>query len=471
MSPLKRDLELLQFYGLKGGMLKVWEKLIVDRKRFKSKMKRSMPDFSAYSLPKPVGLPQTDYNEQKLTIWYLVHCFYPTHTGGTERFVYNLAKQQQQAGHAVKIITLSELAVKKFTANRGEIFYREVDYKGLPVIEFRYRKTPVGLYYKVIEESSALKEFAQYHIKQERPDIVHCAYPQPFAGFLTACREEKIPYILTLTDFNIFCHYATMVKQNGQFCAGCQEGRLCEQDCPTRVIGNPTTRYHTAKQIMENAAAVVTPSEFVAKIIHKEFPAIIPYVIPHGLGEGFSNDKSRKQTKRIIYAGALSELKGVHLLIEAFRKIEGNVTLDILGTGNSFYVKRLHKLAKGDARIQFVGVVPPEKMQQIYRTSDCVVVPSIWYETYSFVLREALACGCIVIASDIGAMPEAIIEGKNGFLFRSGNVEDLQCVLQKAINFDWHEYYQASFPSLQDEGNYYQALYGLGKINDLRLRN
>ena len=98
-------------------------------------------------------------------------------------------------------------------------------------------------------------------------------------------------------------------------------------------------------------------------------------------------------------------------------------------------------------------------MQQVYRKSDCVVVPSIWYETYSFVLREALACGCIVIASDIGAMPEAIVEGKNGFLFQSGNVKDLQCVLQKTINFAWHEYYQASFPSLQDERNYYQTLY------------
>ena len=43
--------------------------------------------------------------------------------------------------------------------------------------------------------------------------MVHCAYPQPMAAFLQACTEREIPYVVTLTDFNIFCHYATMVDR------------------------------------------------------------------------------------------------------------------------------------------------------------------------------------------------------------------------------------------------------------------
>ena len=64
---------------------------------------------------------------------------------------------------------------------------------------------------------------------------------------------------------------------------------------------------------------------------------------------------------------------------------------------------------------------------------DVLVVPSI-AETYSLAAREALSAGLPVIASDGGALPEAIEHERNGFLFPTGNVEALAACMQRLID-------------------------------------
>ena len=55
---------------------------------------------------------------------------------------------------------------------------------------------------------------------------------------------------------------------------------------------------------------------------------------------------------------------------------------------------------------------------------DAVVIPSLVWESYSMVAHEALACGVPVIASRLGALPEAVRDGHNGLLFEPGSAVD-----------------------------------------------
>jgi glycosyltransferase involved in cell wall biosynthesis len=61
---------------------------------------------------------------------------------------------------------------------------------------------------------------------------------------------------------------------------------------------------------------------------------------------------------------------------------------------------------------------------------DAVVVPSLVWETYSIVAREAMSLGIPVIASRIGALPEAIRHGDNGLLFTPGSAQELARILR-----------------------------------------
>lgn len=96
-------------------------------------------------------LPVIKERVQPFCIYYLVHYFYPNRQGGTERFVFNMARAQQEKGHRVKVFTLGTADCNEYPFSVGDILYRTFLFEGLEVVEFRYRKTPYGLFYKRID--------------------------------------------------------------------------------------------------------------------------------------------------------------------------------------------------------------------------------------------------------------------------------------------------------------------------------
>lgn len=454
---LKKAKSLFDYYGIRGMAAKVWEKYVIDRKRFRMEGKADVPYFP--SCPDK-ELPAFNREGKPLFIYYLVHYFYPSRQGGTERFVLNMASEQQAQGHRVKVFTLGTEDCCKYPNSVGDMLFRTFFFQGIEVIEFRYRKTPFGLFYKrMVSDDTCMRRFADFFLQKDCPNIVHCAYPQPMATFLQVCVEKCIPYIVTLTDFNILCHYATMVEQNGHFCPGCKQGARCKTRCDTHTVPNFLERYKTAEKLLQSASAVTVPSTFVASVIYQEFPKIVPYVIPHGIApEFFYSRKPIQRVQKFAYVGTFSELKGIHMLLSAFQRISGDYTLDLYGKGNSAYEQRLMRQAGGDARIHFCGPIAFDRMPEVYRTHDCVIVPSLWYETYNFVVREALAAGCLVVAALIGAMPEAIQEGENGFLFAAGDEESLREALLSATGFSGI-ILSPKQPSIVGEAKQYERIY------------
>ena len=54
-----------------------------------------------------------------------------------------------------------------------------------------------------------------------------------------------------------------------------------------------------------------------------------------------------------------------------------------------------------------------------------IIVPSEIYESFSYTVAQGMACGKIVIASNIGGIPETVDHGKAGLLFEPGDTQDL----------------------------------------------
>ena len=448
-----------RLFGTAMMLAKAWEKFVIDRYRFRSGVKRTPTFFEKDEVKKnsPTDLPSKFV---PLTICYLVHYFFPDKQGGTERFVENLAREQINLGNHVRVITLGKRRPREYTHQTGEIYWEEFIYEGIPVTQIRYRRSPRGLYYdEILPDDPAMSEYAHMALERYQPDVVHFAYPQPFAAFARICVQMGVPYCVTLTDYNMVCHYSTMVNKSGMFCAGSKEGKLCKRKCRTYGVTDTGRRYQNAGRLLSNAFEITVPSRFVAAVIGQEFKDKPMRIIPHGISRRFSRSCQRSKTTHFLYAGTLSELKGIHLLIEAFKQLHGDVALRVCGGGERNYVRALMCSAADDPRITFLGEIKAEDMPDVYKNVDCVVVPSIWYETYNFVLREALACGCIGVAANVGAMPEVIEEGKNGFVFEAGNIYSLRAALEKALTFQWSEYVQRRFPSVEDEGVCYQNIY------------
>jgi glycosyltransferase involved in cell wall biosynthesis len=129
------------------------------------------------------------------------------------------------------------------------------------------------------------------------------------------------------------------------------------------------------------------------------------------------------------FIGTLYEHKGVHLLVKAVRQLPADVPLEvrIYGSTEDYpdYCATLRELADGDPRIEFRGTFPNGRIGEILSALDVLVVPSIWYENTPLVIYSAQACGCPVIASNLGGLSEAVEDDVNGLLFEAGDVGQL----------------------------------------------
>jgi glycosyltransferase involved in cell wall biosynthesis len=178
----------------------------------------------------------------------------------------------------------------------------------------------------------------------------------------------------------------------------------------------------------------------LAGIFRKEFPGLEVKIINHGLNfhRLRRNEKSYAPHDPVVfcYAGSFNGYKGTHLLVEAFKGVRSaNALLKIYGSGTEeSYVKDLTAMAQGDGRIEFCGVYPEEKTGEILSGVDVIVIPSLCYESYSMILHEALASNVPVVATNLGGLAEKIEDGVNGFLFTSGDTEQLRTVLQKIVD-------------------------------------
>ena len=147
--------------------------------------------------------------------------------------------------------------------------------------------------------------------------------------------------------------------------------------------------------------------------------------------EAGAKKKRNPNEKMIIYAGVLIPGKGVHFLLDAF----GNITSEGLSTklwiiGNSenreyaeMLKGKVERLSLGN-RVIFSDSLPQPVLADLIAQAQVLVLPSL-SEGLGRVIFEAMACGTPVIGSAVGGIMEMIVDGENGFLIPSGDVDSL----------------------------------------------
>jgi len=143
------------------------------------------------------------------------------------------------------------------------------------------------------------------------------------------------------------------------------------------------------------------------------------YAIPedkiHVVGAGYDDSLFRTQTKpkprpvRLVYAGKLSEAKGVPWMLRALAEIDTpSWELHLVGGGSGPEKDTCLSLAeKLGNRVKQYGAVPQEKLAEILRPSHIFCLPS-FYEGLPLVVIEALASGCRIIANDLPGTRELV---------------------------------------------------------------
>jgi L-malate glycosyltransferase len=137
---------------------------------------------------------------------------------------------------------------------------------------------------------------------------------------------------------------------------------------------------------------------------------------------------------RIGVVCALRPEKGLDSLLVAFAAVSREHSVaKLLIVGNGPECDRLHEQARELGIFdRCVFVRETQQVAQWLRAMDIFVLPSL-SEAFSNALMEAMACGCCVVASDVGGNPELAGDPRRGVLFEAGNADALASVLRQLI--------------------------------------
>jgi len=141
----------------------------------------------------------------------------------------------------------------------------------------------------------------------------------------------------------------------------------------------------------------------------------------------------------VSFVGQILENKGIGSFLRMARALEGD-SLRFLIAGEcrdpalvpgAYDLERLQHEIGGDERILYLGY--RRDVENVFRTSDILVVPSCWGEPFGLINIEAGAVGIPVVAMRDGGIPEIIRDGDNGLLVDVGDEQGLVAAVRRLV--------------------------------------
>jgi glycosyltransferase involved in cell wall biosynthesis len=371
-----------------------------------------------------------------MRILYIVHQFMPEFSSGTERVTLNLAKAAQASGHQVDILTCSV---------RAEILWPVMDEAGLrlAVIEgvpvHAIAANPgTSLANLGFEEHSLAPDLLDRFLNGREPyDLVHITHAMRMLEVAEQIQARRIPYVLTLTDFFLACYRINLVQLSGALCAGPAKGAQCAISCPGGLgAGRLAARQERMRSILDQAAAIVACSDYVAEVFRREHPDLPIQVIGHGVDLlRFDGRKRRARDGTLVfgYVGTLSEAKGVHILAEAFVDAAiADARLDLIGPiHDEIFALRLREIVARSDRIVIHPAAPAQAIPALLEQFDVLCLPTLVPETFSLAVHEGFAAGVPCIVSDLGYPAQVVRAGRCGDIARAGEVRDWRALINR----------------------------------------
>jgi len=125
----------------------------------------------------------------------------------------------------------------------------------------------------------------------------------------------------------------------------------------------------------------------------------------------------------VLFVGRISEHKGVHKVIAAWKKAKVKLPMVVVGghpVGD--YEQKLKALSAGE-KVVFIGKLPEDELIAMFQNCAFYCLGSLG-EAYNLTILEAQACGKPVLLFNAGAPPEIVLDKKTGFLIKPDNLNE-----------------------------------------------
>lgn len=318
---------------------------------------------------------------------------YPT-VGGSGIVATELGKMLAEKGHEIHFISSSvPFRLKKMYHN---IYYHQVEVNQYSV--FQYPPYDIALASKIAEV-----------IKRENLDLLHVHYAIPHAicailAKQMARRDVKIVTTLHGTDITVLGYDASL--------SDAIRFGIEESDVVTAV----------SHSLIAETYDVIKPNKQIEPVYN---------FIDERVYHKISSDHLKQEyeimpnEKVIIHVSNFRSVKRVPDVVKSFAKIVAKMPAKLLLVGDgpeiSIVSQLVEKLHLRD-HVLFLG--KQENLEELYSISDLMLLLSE-KESFGLVALEAMACGVPCIGTNVGGIPEVIIDGESGFICHLGDIDGI----------------------------------------------
>ena len=349
----------------------------------------------------------------------IVHNYYQI-AGGEDTVVANEKKLLEENGHEVVL----------YSRNNSEL-------RSLSKLE------KLCLPFTTIFSLRTYREIKKI-ITEHKIDIVHVhntltlVSPSVYYAAL-AC---NIPVVQSIHNFRLLCPAATFYREDNK-----GDGKICEMcvnkglSCSVKYSCYRSSRLQTFACVLSlkihRMLKVYKKTNYILLTdfnkdkflqLNRKKEVIDPkkiFIKPNFVDSQLKNIPFERRRNQFIFAGRLDKLKGIHLLLEAWKDIKDS-DLVICGTGpeKDWCEKFIEN--HGMSNVKMYGLVENNKLQKIIAESKALILPTQWYEGFPMTIVESFACGTPVIGSNIGNVGNLIKDGVSGLTFQYNSVDSLR---------------------------------------------
>ena len=355
-------------------------------------------------------------------------------SGGPEKYMFNIKKMLEDNGH--EVIPFSIHSNKNVETEHSKYFVEPIGGRDATYFD-EVKKTPKSIWQMLTRSiySTEVEKAIKREIRDVKPDIVYIIHfvNKLSPSVITGAKKMGVPVVLRLSDYFLLCpRFDFMYQKNVcEDCLikgyrSCIKKRCVKGSLFASAIRVFSMKFHSFIHVYRGVDAFITPSEFLKKkLVTNGFDEKKITCIPT-----FTASKSEVGEAQLgsygLYFGRITEEKGVETVVKAYEKLPDH-DLKIMGDDTTEegirlkdYVKK-HKMSN----VEFLGFKSGTELEEVIKGARFTLIPSIWYDNLPNTALESFQYSKPVIASNIGSLPELVIDGVNGFLFEAGNDKDL----------------------------------------------
>jgi glycosyltransferase involved in cell wall biosynthesis len=331
--------------------------------------------------------------------------------GGIGTLYYHLASELLLMGHHVTVVVPGDIA-ETYRQGRLIIRYQPLhhiceDTVGAPAF---IRNINWGI--------SALHAVAEIHNEQSIDVVDSALWDSESLAIALIERTKRPPLVLRLvTPFRVASRLNdwAISKHEMEFFEASERAVIANADGVVPISQSISGTIQSEYEVVQDARWVICHCGIAYWPSFDVWTGYTELKVVNGKPLSFAIS-----AKIILFLGRLERRKGVDLLLAAANEIlscDRHAHLVLAGKDTEGWSNSIQGFEKDiSERVHFVGEVEDGTREKLLNAAYCVVFPSR-YESFGLVPLEAFVHGTPVVATNAGAIPEVVEEGKSGLLF------------------------------------------------------